>query len=117
MIVKDKKYQIWVVQNCPCYVCKKTFGIDNFFQIQFHHLQGKYRKGMGMRDDSLGLPICYHHHHELTFVRGERIYWQELGIDPKIYADKLYKHYKENINEKRKPKRKNIRSSNRKKNN
>ena len=51
-----------------------------------------------IRDDSVGLPICYPHHHELTFKYGERKYWDEvLELDPKEFADNLYKYYRSNI--------------------
>ena len=96
---KDKKYMQWVVENRPCLVCRKVMGIDNFHQIQFHHLQGKYRIGAMIRDDRVGLPICYHHHHQLTFVYGERKFWDEvLELDPKPYADKLYEKYRSKNN-------------------
>jgi len=96
--IKDKKYMQWVVENRPCFVCQKTLGIINNHQIQFHHLQGKYRLGAMIRDDSVGLPICYPHHHELTFKYGERKYWDEvLELDPKEFADNLYKYYRSNI--------------------
>jgi len=27
------------------------------------------------------------------------MYWEEIGVDPKIYADELYNEYKENNND------------------
>jgi hypothetical protein len=61
-------------------------------------LQGKYRLGAMIRDDSVGIPICRTHHYHITFQRGERLFWEELNIDPKVYADELYQEWKE-INE------------------
>ena len=92
-IVKDKNYMAWVVTNYPCLVCELK-GIDNRHQIQFHHLQGIHRIGAMIRDDSTGIPICFPHHQELTFKYGERKFWERLEVDPKPYADALYKYYK-----------------------
>jgi len=87
----------WVVENYPCYICNIE-GNLNYYQIDFHHLRGKYAKGMAIRDDSVGIPICRTHHYHITFQRGERLFWEELNIDPKVYADELYQEWKE-INE------------------
>jgi hypothetical protein len=100
-IIKDKNYMQWVVENHPCFVCYKTMAVYNNTSIQFHHLQGKYRIGAMIRDDSTGIPICYHHHHELTFKYGERNFWDTLEIDPLGYAQSLYIQYKERTNDKR----------------
>ena len=27
--------------------------------------------------------------------RGERLYWEEINIDPKVYADELWEEYNE----------------------
>jgi len=93
-VIKDKKFMQWVVENYPCFVCREM-SISNYHQIQFHHLQGKYRIGAMLRDDSTGIPICFDHHQELTFKYGERKFWERLNIDPINYAQSLYKQYKE----------------------
>lgn len=94
-VVKDKNYMQWVVDNYPCYVCRKKLNTYNYHQIQFHHLQGKYRIGAMLRDDSTGLPLCFDHHQELTFKFGERKFWEMIGIDPIHDAIKLYEKYKQ----------------------
>jgi len=87
----------WVVENHPCYICNLE-GRLNYSQIQFHHLQGKYRIGAMIRDDSVGIPLCFPCH-SIFQKRGERLYWEEINIDPKVYADELWEEYKEKKNE------------------
>jgi len=65
-----------------------------FSQIQFHHLQSKYRLGMAMRNDAMGIPMCYPCH-SIFQKRGERLYWEEIGIDPGIYAKELWEEWLE----------------------
>jgi len=80
----------WVCENKSCYICslegRTTFG------VQFHHLQGAYRIGALIRNDKVGIPLCFPCH-SIFQKRGERLYWQEIGVDPKIYADELYEEY------------------------
>jgi len=83
----------WVVENHPCYICNLE-GRLNYSQLQFHHLQGKYRVGALIRDDSVGIPLCFTCH-SIFHKRGERLYWEEINIDPKIYADELWEEYNE----------------------
>ena len=45
-----------------------------------------------IRDDSVGIPLCFTCH-SIFHKRGERLYWEEIGIDPKVYADELYEEY------------------------
>ena len=80
-IVKDKKFLMWVCENHKCYVCG-LFNQKQTTPTQAHHLQGKYRIGAMIRDDSTVLPICFNHHQELTFKKGERKFWEELKVDP-----------------------------------
>ena len=83
----------WVVENHPCYICNLE-GTLNYSQLQFHHLQGKYRVGAMIRDDSVGIPLCFTCH-SIFHKRGERVYWEEINIDPKVYADELWEEYNE----------------------
>jgi len=83
----------WVCENKSCYICSLE-GKINYSQIQFHHLQGKYRIGAMIRDDSVGVPLC-HSCHSIFHKRGERLYWEEINIDPKVYADELWEEYNE----------------------
>ncbi len=93
-IVKDKKFQQWVCDTKPCYMCTVVNGFQNFSQIQFHHLQGKYRLGAMIRQDSKGIPLCFPCHNLFT-KRGERLVWEEIGVDPGIYADELWDEWQE----------------------
>jgi len=45
-----------------------------------------------IRDDSVGIPLCFTCH-SIFHKRGERLYWEEIGVDPKVYADELYEEY------------------------
>lgn len=79
-IVKDRKYLMWVC-SLNCYVCKLLNKAQST-PTQAHHLQGKYRIGAMIRDDSTVVPICFEHHQELTFKLGERKFWEKLNVDP-----------------------------------
>ena len=83
----------WVCENHPCYICNLE-GRLNYSQIQFHHLQGKYRVGAMIRDDSVGIPLCFSCH-SIFQKRGERLYWEEINIDPIHYANELWEEYNE----------------------
>jgi len=83
----------WVCENHPCYICNLE-GRLNYSQIQFHHLQGKYRVGAMIRDDSVGIPLCFPCH-SIFQKRGERLYWEEINIDPIHYAKELWEEYNE----------------------
>jgi len=82
----------WVCENHPCYICnlegRLTYG------VQFHHLQGKYRIGAMIRNDAVGIPLCFTCH-SIFHKRGERLYWEEIGVDPIHYANELYEEWKE----------------------
>jgi predicted HNH restriction endonuclease len=47
-----------------------------------------------IRDDSVGIPLCFTCH-SIFHKRGERVYWEEINIDPKVYADELWEEYNE----------------------
>ena len=108
---------MWALDKFDCYPCS-LLGYANYNQLQFHHIQLERNKlgGALIRDDSNGIVICYKCHVKIHTKYGERKFWELMEVDPNIYAGQIYKHYKENIYEKKKPKRKHTRSSNRKKN-
>lgn len=106
---------IWCLDNLPCYPCQ-LMGYDNRSEArQFHHIQYP-RYGAMLRDDSKGVVVCFPCHTKIHTKYGERKFWEMLDVDPHIYAGQIYKHYRENIHEKTKSKRKNTRSSSAKKN-
>ena len=86
---------IWALDKFPCYVCSLMGFSDNWSeQRQFHHLQGKHRVGAMIRDDSVGIPLCFPCH-SIFHKRGERLYWEEINIDPIHYAKELWEEYNE----------------------
>lgn len=92
---KDRAYMMWCLDKFPCYVCQ-IMNIDNWSeQRQFHHLQGAYRQGAAIRDDRVGVVLCWSHHNELHTKGGERNFWSDVGVDPKIMADEMYQEYQE----------------------
>lgn len=92
---KDRAYMKWALDKFPCYVCS-IMGFDNWSeQRQFHHLQGEFRLGMGIRDDRVGVVLCWSHHNELHTKGGERNFWSDVGVNPKIMADEMYEEYTE----------------------
>lgn len=93
-IIKDRAFQEWVCENKPCFNCSAVKNIINYSLIQFHHLQGKYRLGMALRNDAMGIPLCYPCH-SIFQRRGERLYWEEVNIDPGIYAQELWEEWLE----------------------
>lgn len=92
-IVKDRKYLEWVC-NKECYVCE-LLNVPQKMPTQAHHLQGKYRIGAMIKDDSTVVPLCYTHHHELTFLFGERKFWEKLKIDPWDKSKNLRREYEQ----------------------
>ena len=93
-VIKDRAFQVWVCETKPCYNCQVVHSTINYSQIQFHHLQGKYRLGMMIRNDAKGIPLCYPCH-SIFQKRGERLYWEEKKVDPGIYADELWDEWLE----------------------
>jgi|TARA_X000001382_G_scaffold120673_1_gene102375 hypothetical protein len=47
-----------------------------------------------IRDDSVGIPLCFPCH-SIFQKRGERLYWEEINIDPIHYAKELWEEYNE----------------------
>ena len=47
-----------------------------------------------IRDDSVGIPLCFSCH-SIFHKRGERLYWEEINIDPIHYAKELWEEYNE----------------------
>ena len=47
-----------------------------------------------IRQDSKGIPLCFPCHNLFT-KRGERLVWEEIGVDPGIYADELWDEWQE----------------------
>ena len=108
---------IWALDSFDCYPCS-LMGYANYNQLQFHHIQLERNKfgGALMRDDSVGVVLCFNCHNKLHTKYSDKKFWSMLNVDPRIKAKQMYVEYKEIYNEKTKSKRKNTRSSNTKKN-
>jgi hypothetical protein len=42
--------------------------------------------------------LCWQHHNELHTKGGERNFWSDVGVDPKVMADEMYQEYLERGN-------------------
>ena len=73
------------VRTFPCCVC----GTDD--TIEAHHLTHvKGNGGMSLKnDDKYTVPLCRENHFLLHWT-GERTYWAERKLDPKLYAALLW---------------------------
>jgi len=78
------------VRTFPCCACRET---EN---IQAHHLTIiKGNGGMARKtDDNYVLPLCPLCHNYLHLV-GERYYWNEIKLEPTIYAALLWDSFQE----------------------
>ena len=79
---KSKKYLQWVASQ-QCLLCM-------YHECQAHHITIAEKRGISQKvSDCWTIPLCYAHHSQLHHI-GERLYWQKLGIDPKVYATLFY---------------------------
>ena len=102
---------MWALDSFDCYPCS-LMGYANYNQLQFHHIQLERNKfgGALMRDDSVGVVLCFNCHNKLHTKYSDKKFWSMLNVDPRIKAKQMYVEYKEIYNEKRTiTKRKNIR--------
>jgi len=75
------------VRTLPCCVC------GNDQDIQAHHLTHIRSNGISVKsDDSLAVPLCGENHYLLHWM-GERSYWKERNLDPKLYAALLWDNF------------------------
>jgi len=45
-----------------------------------------------IRNDAVGIPLCFPCH-SIFHKRGERLYWEEIGVDPIHYAQELWEEW------------------------
>jgi hypothetical protein len=77
------------IRQCPCIVC----GIDPAGEAAHIRMMalGKPLPGMGAKpDDRFVLPLCHQDHTEQHRI-GERQFWKDVGIDPLVMAERLYR--------------------------
>lgn len=79
------------LRELPCIVC------GNDIETQAAHLRfsdarvAKFNAGVGQKaDDFFCLPLCGQHHNEQHAMGDERKFWKRVGIDPILYALRLW---------------------------
>ena len=79
------------LRELPCLCC------GNPIETQAAHIRfedvriAKHNAGMGQKpDDFFCLPMCNRHHDEQTNMGDERKFWRRYGIDPILYALRLW---------------------------
>ena len=81
--IRSPKYLSYI-RTFPCADCQDTE------DVQAHHLTHIEPMGMGMKSsDKWCLPMCGICHGYLHQI-GEKWYWQERKLDPKLYATLLW---------------------------
>jgi hypothetical protein len=72
------------VGSQPCLVCART-------PSQAHHLKFAQPRALASKpSDEWTVPLCLLHHRALHDVGSEEAWWQELGIDAKAEAQRLW---------------------------
>lgn len=76
------------IRQLPCIICKSTFTEAAHVRMS---TPGKLNAGIGAKPhDRFTVPLCVTHHRQ-QHQRGERVFWESIGIDPIAVAEKLYK--------------------------
>jgi hypothetical protein len=80
---RDKEHRKFVSSQ-PCVVCGRS-------PADAHHLRFAQPRALGMKvSDEFTVPICRVHHRELHRIGDERVWWQNLNIDPLPIASNLW---------------------------
>jgi ERF superfamily len=78
------RHHLKFVASQPCLVCGRT-------PSDAHHVKFAEQRAMGRKvSDRFTVPICRLHHRELHRGGNERIWWENLGIDPLKIAAALW---------------------------
>lgn len=81
---RDRKFRVWVAQM----TCMVNDEACRGLQVHFAHVATGTR-GVGMKGDDEGVPLCFHHHiNELT-GRGPTWFEARYGIDLHAEARRL----------------------------
>lgn len=82
-----------LVRQCPCLHC----GMDPCYEAAHVRMaSAAYGKASGLSKkppDRFALPVCPDHHRlarDCQHNRGEQLFWDALGINPLMTAEKLY---------------------------
>jgi hypothetical protein len=87
-------YYLHFVRQCPCLYCGMQ-PAGEAAHVRFASGAHHKASGMGMKPpDRWALPLCGEHHRlsdKSQHNKGERAFWEELGINPLLVATRLYK--------------------------
>lgn len=78
------RHHLRFVSTQPCLACGRS-------PSDAHHLKFAQQRGMGLKvSDEFTVPLCRLHHRELHGYGDERIWWQQLSVDPMPMAQRLW---------------------------
>jgi hypothetical protein len=81
--LRDRRH-LKFVSTQPCLACGRS-------PSDAHHLKFAQQPGMGLKvSDEFTVPLCRLHHRELHRYGDERIWWQQLSLDPMPMAQRLW---------------------------
>ena len=81
--MRDRDHLKFVTTQ-PCLVCGRS-------PSDAHHLKFAQGRALARKvSDEFTVPLCRTHHRELHRRGDERIWWQQLGIDPLLTASALW---------------------------
>src|SRR5205823_6514455 len=74
------------VNTQPCLACGRS-------PSDAHHLKFAQGRALGRKvSDKFTVPLCRAHHRELHLRGDERIWWQQVNLDPLPVAQRLWQH-------------------------
>jgi len=74
------------VSTQPCLACGRS-------PSDAHHLKFAQGRALGRKvSDEFTVPLCRAHHRELHLRGDERIWWQQVNLDPLPVAQRLWQH-------------------------
>jgi hypothetical protein len=80
---RDREHLKFVTAQ-PCLACGRT-------PSDAHHLKFTQKRALGRKvSDEFTVPLCRLHHRELHRHGDERIWWQQLNVDPLLSASALW---------------------------
>ncbi|WMT72979.1 ERF family protein [Bradyrhizobium sp. Ash2021] len=78
------RHHLKFVSTQPCLACGRS-------PSDAHHLKFAQQRAMGRKvSDEFTVPLCRLHHHELHRYGDERMWWQQLSLDPMSMAQRLW---------------------------
>jgi ERF superfamily len=81
--IRDREH-VRLVTKQPCLICGRT-------PSDPHHLRFAQHRAFGRKvSDEFAVPLCRGHHRELHRCGDESAWWRNAGIDPTVYARRLW---------------------------